>query len=311
MIVSIIDIVKNIFVWDKKLEIYTYGKDNAYPLRVDLLKNNSITAKMASELMIQYIIGNGLGLNDNYKVNKKEKLIDFANDLTFDIVNFRGCAIHFDYDLNFEPVNPTVIPFGRVRIGKKDSKEYNGKVLYKTDWQNTKEDAIVYDVYNNDKAIVSSQIDKSGGIERYKGQIWYINLDKRYHYPLSRLDAVLNDCDSEAQSSIYRNQLLRKGFFGKQIVVTPPLVGNDEQEFIYNDGVESINPKFARLQSDAQEVKETIERFIGAENAGGAMMVQLPDFEGKIDDIFKVIKIDSTLDDKMFEYTEKQIESGK
>lgn len=306
MKVSIIDIVKNIFVWDKKLEIYTYGEDNAYPLRVDLLKNNSITAKMASELMIQYIIGNGLGLNDNYKVNKKEKLIDFANDLTFDIVNFRGCAIHFDYDLNFEPVNPTVIPFGRVRIGKKDSKEYNGKVLYKTDWQNTKEDAIVYDVYNNDKAIVSSQIDKSGGIERYKGQIWYINLDKRYHYPLSRLDAVLNDCDSEAQSSIYRNQLLRKGFFGKQIVVTPPLVGNDEQEFIYNDGVESINPKFARLQSDAQEVKETIERFIGAENAGGAMMVQLPDFEGKIDDIFKVIKIDSTLDDKMFEYTEKQ-----
>lgn len=306
MIVSIIDIVKNIFVWDKKLEIYTYGEDNAYPLRVDLLKNNSITAKMASELMIQYIIGNGLGLNDNYKVNKKEKLIDFANDLTFDIVNFRGCAIHFDYDLNFEPVNPTVIPFGRVRIGKKDSKEYNGKVLYKTDWQNTKEDAIVYDVYNNDKAIVSSQIDKSGGIERYKGQIWYINLDKRYHYPLSRLDAVLNDCDSEAQSSIYRNQLLRKGFFGKQIVVTPPLVGNDLPDRIMHEGKMIANPEYTRLESDAQEVKETIERFIGAENAGGAMMVQLPNFEGKIDDIFKVIKIDSTLDDKMFEYTEKQ-----
>ena len=312
MKVSIVDIVKNIFVWDKKLEIYTYGEDNAYPLRVDLLRNNSITTKMASELMINYIIGNGFGIADNYKINNDEKLIDFANDLTFDIVNFRGCAIHFDYDLNYEPINPTILPFGRVRVGKKDSKEYNGKLLYKTDWQNTKEDAISYDVYNDDKKIVVNQIERAGSIEQYKGQILYINLDKRYHYPLSRFDSVLNDCDSEAQSAVYRNQLLRKGFFGKQIIVTPPLVSNDLPIEVYNEALGRLvpNDEYRRLEDEATEVKETIESFIGAENAGGAMMVQLPDFEGKIDDVFKVIKIDSTLDDKMFSYTETQVSAN-
>ena len=115
----------------------------------------------------------------------------------------------------------------------------------------------------------------------------------------------MNDCDSEAQASLYRNQLLRKGFFGKQIVVTPPLVSNDEPEDILNPQGDLVrNPKWMRKEDEATQVKETIEKFIGAENAGGALLMQLPDFEGKIDDVFKVIKIDSTLDDKMFEYTE-------
>lgn len=305
MKIDILDIVKKVVKWDDKLEIYINGEDNNYPERVDRLKNNSITAKMASDMMTQYIIGGGLGNADNYKVSEKQKLIDFATDVAEDIVNNRGVFIHFDYDLNFEPINPKVLPFERCRIGKKDSNDYNGKVYYKNNWLDKKENHIVFDVFNNDKNIVSKQIDKAGAIQRYKGQVLFINLDRNYVYPLSRIDAVMNDCDSEAQSSIYRNQLLRKGFFGKQIIVTPPLVSNDEPEEIVNAIGQLVrNPAWMRKQDEATQVKLTIEKFIGAENAGGAMLMQLADFEGKIDDIFKVIKIDSSLDDKMFEYTE-------
>lgn len=305
MKIDILEIVKNVVKWNDKLEIYTNGEDNLYPERIDRLKNNSITAKMASDMMVQYIIGGGLGNADNYKISDKQKLIDFATDVAEDITNNRGVFIHFDYDLQFEPVNPKVLPFERCRIGKKDSNDYNGKIYYKVDWSNKKEEPIVFDVYNNDKTIVENQISKAGKIQKYKGQVLFINLDRNYIYPLSRIDAVMNDCDSEAQAGVYRNQLLRKGFFGKQIVVTPPLVSNDEPEDILNPQGELVrNPKWMRKQDEATEAKRTIEKFIGAENAGGAMMIELSDFEGKIDDVFKVIKIDSTLDDKMFEYTE-------
>lgn len=305
MKIDILEIVKNVVKWNDKLEIYTNGEDNLYPERIDRLKNNSITAKMASDMMVQYIIGGGLGNADNYKISDKQKLIDFSTDVAEDITNNRGVFIHFDYNLEFEPINPKVLPFERCRIGKKDSNDYNGKIYYKVDWSNKKEEPIVFDVYNNDKSIVESQIGNAGAIQKYKGQVLFINLDRNYIYPLSRIDAVMNDCDSEAQASVYRNQLLRKGFFGKQIVVTPPLVSNDEPEDILNPQGELVrNPKWMRKQDEATEAKKTIEKFIGAENAGGAMMIELSDFEGKIDDVFKVIKIDSTLDDKMFEYTE-------
>jgi hypothetical protein len=310
MKVDILNIIKKVVKWSGKLEIYTNGEDNDYPERVDRLINNSITAKMASDLMLQYILGSGLGIADNYKVNKEQKLIDFSSDIAEDIVRQRGVFIHFGYNLNFEPVNPIVLPFERCRVGKKDAKEYNGKILYKLDWNDSKEDVKIYDVYNSNKDVVKAQIEKAGKIEKYKGQVLFINLDRNNIYPLSRFDAVLNDCDSEAQAGVYRNQLLRKGFFGKQLVVTPPLVSNDLPETIYSDGQQIPNPEYFAKQSEADEVKETIENFIGAENAGGAMMIQLPDFEGKIDDIFKVVTIDSTLDDKMFEYTENRVSTN-
>lgn len=306
MRVSILEIVKNVVKWDKKLEVYTNGEDNAYPERIDRLINNSITAKMASDLMIQYIIGSGLGNADNHKVSDNQKLIDFSTDLTEDIVKNRGVFIHFDYNANFEPINPKILPFNRCRVGKKDSNEYNGKIVYKLDWNDNKEEAKKFDVYNNDKKIVESQVKKAGSLSKYKGQVLFINLDRKYIYPLSRIDSVMNDCDSEAQAAIYRNQLLRKGFFGKQIVATAPLIGNDEPEYIDRDGTLTINREWQRKESERKEVKETIEKFIGAENAGGAMLIEIPDFDSKIEDVFQVIKIDSTLDDKMFEYTENQ-----
>lgn len=311
MRVDILDIIKKVVRWDKKLEIYTNGEDNQYPERVERLINNSITAKMASDLMLQYIIGGGLGQADNYKVNKDQKLIDFSTDIAEDIVKQRGVFIHFGYDLNFEPINPKVLPFERCRVGKKDSKEYNGKILYKIDWNDNKESVKVYDVYNTDKKVVEEQIKSAGKIEKYKGQVLFVNLDRNYIYPLSRIDAVTNDCDSEAQAGIYRNQLLRKGFFGKQLIVTPPLMDNDLPTHIYNDNNVAVpNPEYLSRESEVDEVKQTIETFIGAENAGGAMMIQLPDFQGSIDDIFKVITIDSTLDDKMFEYTENRVSTN-
>jgi hypothetical protein len=308
MKVTVFDIVKRLVTWDKKLEIYQNGEDNAYPERIDRIINNSVTAKMASEMMVQYLIGKGFGESDNFQINDNQKLIEFAIDVADSLTRQRGVAIHFDYNLNFEAVNPKVIDFTKIRLGKKDSNFYNGKILFKNDWSNAKEKEITFDVFNKNVSIVQSQIEKAGSIEKYKGQVLYINLDSRYFYPLSRIDAVLSDCDSESQAAIYKNMILRKGFFGKTIIMTPPLVSNDESEMLLNDAGDLVrNREFAKRQAEADQVKKTIEGFIGSENAGGAMMIESPDFINGIDSIFKIEKIDSTLDDKMFEYTENSV----
>jgi hypothetical protein len=308
MKVTVLDIVKRLVKWDKKLEIYQNGEDNLYPERIDRIINNSVTAKMASEIMVQYLIGKGFGESDNFKINDNQKLIDFAIDVADSLVRQRGVAIHFDYNLNFEAINPKVLDFTKIRLGKKDSNSYNGKILFKNDWSDKKEKEIIFDVFNKSAKVVQKQIEKAGSIEKYKGQVLYINLDSRYFYPLSRIDAVLNDCDSESQAAIYKNMILRKGFFGKQIIMTPPLVSNDEPEMVLNDrGALVRNHAFAKRQAEADEVKRTIESFIGSENAGGALMIESPDFINGIDTIFKIQTISSDLNDKMFEYTENSV----
>lgn len=308
MKVTVLDIVKRLVKWDKKLEIYLNGEDNLYPERIDRVINNSVTAKMASEMMVQYVIGKGFGEADNFQINDKQKLIDFAIDVADSLVRQRGVAIHFDYNLNFEAINPKVLDFTKVRLGKKDSNFYNGKIVFKNDWNDQKEKEIVFDVFNKNATVVKAQIEKAGSIEKYKGQVLFINLDSRYFYPLSRIDAVLNDCDSESQAAIYKNMILRKGFFGKQIIMTPPLVSNDEPQMVLNDAGQMVrNHEFAKRQAEADEVKKTIESFIGSENAGGALMIESPDFINGIDTIFKIQTISSDLNDKMFEYTENSV----
>lgn len=308
---QILDIVKRLVKWDKKLEIYTNGEDNAYPERVDRLVNNSVTAKMSLSILVQYLLGKGFGDKDNLIINQnnKQKLIYFAEDVADSLAEFRGVAIHFDYNALFEPVNPVVLPFETIRIGKKDSKKYNGKILTCDDWTEAKAENIsTYDVFNSNTKVVEAQIKAQDGIDKYKGQILYINYDKNYYYPLSRIDSVMNDCDSEAQASIYKNQLLRNGFFGKTLIITKPLVDQNIDEFIYDsEGNKTPNREYTDLESEATEVKKTIEEFIGSENAGGAMLMEMDWAGDKMDDAIKFVNIDGKIDDKMFEYTENSV----
>jgi len=308
---ELFDIIKRVVKWDKKLEIYTNGSDNSYPERVDRLINNSVTAKMALSVLTQYLIGKGFGDTDDVIINSEtnQKLFDFALDIDDSLAEFRGVAIHFDYNLNFKPVNPKVIPFESIRLGKKDSKKYNGKVLISDEWTEPKVDNIkVIDVFNPKQNVVEAQIENAKGIDKYKGQVLYINYDKNYYYPLSRIDSVMNDCDSEAQASVYKNQLLRKGFFGKTLVVTRPLTDNTVPEYIVDGSGNRIpNREYRNMLDEADQTKKTIESFLGAENAGGAMLMEMEWSGDSLDEAIKIQQIESKLDDKMFSYTEESV----
>jgi len=307
MKVDIIDLAKRLIKWESKLDIYSNGADNAYTERTERLINNSVTAKTASNIMVQYLLGKGFGDADNLRLGGV-KLIDFAEDIAQDIIENRGVFIHVNYDLNYDFTSLKVLPFGWCRIGKKDSRKYNGKILIKSDWTDKKEEPQIINVYNPKKEVIEAQIKAVKGIENYNGQVFYYNLESKYYYPLSRIDSVMNDCDSEAQSAVYKNQLLRKGFFGKTLVVTRPLIDNTIAETILNEQSQSIiNPLYRQAESEAKQTKETIEKFIGAENAGGAMLLEMEFAGDKFEDAILIKNIESNITPDLFKNVETSV----
>lgn len=296
----LIDVWKRLTPWSKSADVYANDTDNAYPERMDRLINNSVTAKSAAAIMVQYLIGKGYGAdNDNLVINKEKnlKLIDFADDVADDLVKQRGVFIHINWNALYRISDFSVIPFEWCRIGRTDSNDYAGKIAVCKEWLKPKRtDIQLVDVFNPRKKVIDAQVEKAGGWEHYKGQVLFINMDTKLLYPLSRIDSVAEDCDSEAQASVYKNRLLRKGFFGNTLVVTRPLV---------SDGLDGR--ALMDAESEREQFHKAIKDSLGAENTGGVLCLEM-DFAGeKLDDAILIKQIESKIDDKLFNYTETSV----
>lgn len=298
----LVEVWKRLTPWSKSADVYANDVDNGYPERMDRLINNSVIAKSAANIMVQYLIGKGYGPQaDGAIINKQKnlKLIDFADDVADDLVKQRGVFIHINYNALYQIADMSVLPFEWCRIGKKDSDDYNGKIAVCREWLKPKRSDIeLIDVYNPRKKVIDAQVNAAGGWEHYKGQVLYINMDSKLIYPLSRVDSVAEDCDSEAQASVYKNRLLRKGFFGNTLVVTRPLVG---------DGLEPGSRALQEAETEREAFQKAIKDSLGAENTGGVLCLEM-DFAGeKLEDAILIKQIESKIDDELFNYTETSV----
>ncbi|SOC79820.1 hypothetical protein SAMN06296241_1357 [Salinimicrobium sediminis] len=289
--------------YDKTLKIHRNGVDNNYPDLVEALIENSVTATLSANLMASYISGKGFGDDPNKLIVHKEKgttLLQFAQEIADSIANHRGVFIHVNYDGNLDHKDFDVLPFSDCRLGKQDDNKYNGKILVSENWTDIKKAkaAKVVDVYNPDKKVLKTQIRRAKSLERYNGQIFYFKYGKKT-YPLSPIHPCLEDADSEKQVSKYKNTSLRKGFFGKTLVVTKPLV---------DGSLKDVDPDEFKEQEDARDkFRETIQKFIGAENADGVLHLEM-EFEGdKIEKEILFKNIESNIDDKIFAHTETSV----
>lgn len=298
----LIDVWKRLTPWNRSADVYANDTDNSYPERMDRLINNSVTAKSAAAIMVQYLLGKGYGeANDNLIVNREKnlKLIDFADDVADDLVKQRGVFIHINWNALYQIADFSVIPYEWCRIGRKDSNDYAGKVAVCKEWLHPKRSDIqLIDVFNPRKSVIDAQVEKAGGWEHYKGQVLFINMDSKLIYPLSRIESVANDCDSEAQAAVYKNRLLRKGFYGNTLVVTRPLVG---------DGLEPGSHALLEAESERERFQQAIKDSLGAENTGGVLCLEM-DFAGeKLEDAILIKQIESRIDDELFSYTETSV----
>jgi len=307
---TINSIYKKLVKWDKKLEIHINGEDNAYPERVERFRNNSITASMASNMMIQFLIGKGFGEADNVKIGKS-KIIDIADDIARDIVDHRGVFIHVNYNANLDVSDFKVLPFGDCRIGEKDSKDYNGKILICKDWsaKYDKKNVQVLNVFNADKEVLAYQIEKAKGIENFKGQVFYYNMDNKYYYPLSRIDAVTHDCNSEYNASVYKDNILENGFIQSTFFITRPLIDNDFIEDVMTRKDPVMMETLRKQESEKESFKKNGKEMLGAKGIGGFMHVEV-DFAGeKLSDAFDIKTIKSDINPALFKFVEESATS--
>lgn len=308
---QLVELFTRLVKFDSNLGIYHNGVDNDYPERVERHINNSATAKPAAKLYKKYLVGNGFGVElDKVIVNKDKNITlrKFLNKIGLSDAYQNGVFIHLNYNLNFKVISVDVIPFKHCRVGKKDDKDYNGKILVYDNWNGVngkieKNKIKSFDVYNPDSKVIQSQIENAGGIQDYKGQIMFFNPEEAI-YPLSHIDNVMNDADSEFRAGVFKNLSLRKGFFGKRIVITPPMVDGDlrKPETELSD---SEREEKRLAESERENFKANMQSFIGADNVDGMLHLEM-EFEG--DDIEKSIKfidVQTNINDKLFEYTEK------
>jgi len=297
---------------DKRLGFHWNGDDNLYPEYVENVINESVTALRCSKLMASYIIGKGFEGSNSVIVNKdrdsgKElSLFEFGNDVAQSITNHSGVYIHVNYNQEYKPLSYSVIPFTDCRVGRKDSNKYSGKILVCEDWKDQKltKKAMKFDVFNPSIEIIKSQVENAGGFDKYKGQIFYYN-DSNYTYPLSILHPGMLDGSSERQASVYKNTSLKKGFFGKTLVVTAPLVDGDLEKS------ESIDDQdeYKTQVNERDDFRKTIQKFIGADNVDGVLHMEM-EFNEKIEDVILFKNIESNIDDKLFAHTESSVRTN-
>lgn len=293
--------------YQRRTDVIENGFDNAYPQLVERLINSSPTALGCVRVLSKFIMGNGFSFENQARITARSSGVRF--DKTPFIINKkgetpntllkkvsktlayqRGCFFHVNYNALYEKTSVQLMPYKYGRLGKPDDDNYSGKIVFNDNWDKSKgrfgsdkkEEA--FDVYNPNPKVIQAQVEKAGGWKKYKGQVFFLNLDQNDTYPLSFGDAALTDCDSERQSGIFTNNGFKKGFFGKYAMFTQPFESEEDRELFRGQLTKGVGV----------ESKETIMHF------------ELEQQSDKFENTYKLEKIESNIDDKTFEYSDKR-----
>lgn len=301
----------NIFL-NNKIEIdnydlgyYNFGEFNDYPQIIELLVNNSITARTVADMYARFLIGNGF---ENELINSEIVGTDvFGRNITvIDLLRYackelsinQGFSLHFNFNAFGEIGKIQPKTFKNFRLGKRDDLGYISKVFYNEKWINdinkcgelkkvNKDDVTIFDLFNPDKTVFNELVNKSGGDPlKYNGQVYYALLDKQFLYPLSIFNPVYLELDNDYQIELFKNRQLRNGFLSKLI-------------FHIRGGSEEEN----------KEQREDIKKFMGVDGDSCLVIAEDINDMNNIDGKNSLIteKIETSINDKLFENWNKDI----
>lgn len=271
-------------IFNRSLGVYFNGEDNMYPLLVENLIEASPTAGQCSWLYESFLGGGGferdfsdvdLSEGDFYMYNPNDLLMDVAESIS----KHQGVWVHVNYNALYQKEDFSVLPYGQCRLGKKDDKDYHGKVVIsQKGWGRSlkKEDVEVIDVYNPRHEVIQAQVDAAGGWENYKGQVIFFSFQPKKMYPTSLIESVYLFADTEYQMGLFFNATSRRGF---------------------NDATIIRHKKFENSQ-DERDFEGNLKGLMGMENSS-SVMTQEDDWDSdnqeggiKIDTIKSDIKPD-------------------
>jgi len=276
---------------DKSLGIINYDIDNAYPQRVVDIVNGSGVAKMCVDIFYKFI--NGSGFFDSVLGQKivdgdRLTLDKLLRKNAFDFANHGGFAIHFNYDINGQKVGASAIPFANCRIGIDKEKQPVSIAVYH-DWTRIVEKRIdrtkidFINLYNPDPETVKDEIIEAGGIELYKGQVYYHGAGGEVVYPLAYYDSELEDIETDSQIKQFKYRNITGSFMASHMFV-----------------------RYGQEEGKEDPMVEKLKTFQGADNFNRLMLVDVETPEQKPE----LIPFTHQNNDKLFEYHETSTQNN-
>lgn len=292
------------------LNIQTYGSDNLYPQRMYDLIQNSPTGGSCMERYMTFIEGNGLRNKEfsEYICNHKGETIDDVFSLiASDLAMYHGFALHVNYNMACEIVELQHIPFDQCRL---EEEEEDGSLLYinvHPDWsgqQTRKGKKITVDkkhvkkvyTFNPIPNVVLSQIEASGGIENYNGQILWFSMDGKFKYPKPIYDKVVTNLSTDEGLDNVKYRNVRNGFMLAGMFVHKK--GMSIEQYDENGNlIPSLD------NNDDYDFSKSIDVFQGDMNCCSIMDVTINSDEEKPE----FINVEGTNYDKKFDSTDQSV----
>lgn len=282
---------KRIIVKERRVEgLLSYDVDNNYPARTRDIVNASGMGKSCVNLYKKFIYGNG------FKDRNLSRIVVNSKGLTMDKLLYSTCenvafnggfSVHVNYNALYQIVEINHQPFSQIRFTTTDSDNPNMYAIHK-DWsaKNIRRQDIVYiNKFNPDPVVIQCEVDRVGGWQNYRGQIFYFSPDGD-QYPLTIYDAVLEDMQTDFQTKTFKFRQVTTNFMASHLLIT--------------DATESGNDEDNSNNRDKSQLTLQFEEFQGADNSGKIMIIE----KSHSEQVFDLKKIDQQNGDKNFEWTE-------
>lgn len=300
--------------------IYHYGYDNKYPTKIIEISKRSGSLETTKEVFSKFLAGRGFeGATAKDVKNDTAIVINEKGQTAFDLLKFCAnqkaninIAIHVNYNQLGEAIEFNFVQYDFVRRKvNRENEKYNRYIITNiwhlendiynnysmpvmqqfNRWINDKKvnlDFTALEVfeYNPDPVIVREQIEISGGIENYPGQLFYMKRTEDI-YQRAIFDSVIDSAQFEAEANLFSLSNIQNGF----------AIGGIFKHFGSSDNTKEM-----------QELKEKLRHGTGSINAGRIFTVAFQDnADGNIpDNLFEPITHANI--DSLFE---KQLNNAK
>jgi hypothetical protein len=254
------------------LGVQAYGYNNLYPQEITDIVSCSESASSCIDRYKSFIQGNGfreVGFSETVINKAGETADDILQLLSADVANFRGLAIHVNYNVFGQITELYHVPFENCRICEPDENGYIGQIAVHPDWTGktkrggktvrvSRENIDYINLFNPRKEVVFSQIEAAGGIENYKGQILWVSEAGNQTYPTPVHDAVVSQMSTEEGLGNIANRNTRNNFCPTGVLITKKgqdvITDKDDNEN-YQIQDTSISDAISNLQGDLESNK--------------------------------------------------------
>lgn len=263
-------------------KILPYGQNNAFPLVLAQLVQESPVASSCLSTTAEFIEGSGFSdeqIKDLKLNNQGDTFGTIHSNNAQTYAMYEGVALNIKYNGEFKISEVYSIPFENCRLAIPDSNGYISKIRYNPYYgtsQFVRSWTEEYDVYNPDPKIVQEQIEKhSQEKQQYKGQILYQSFTR----PLNRFYSMPQYYAGEywmridAQIGQFHTNNLNNGFYQSVIirkVGDPNMPSNHPDDMKWDDTLQQLVPIPGRTLGTRMD--EEMQTFTGSQNAGNIMV---------------------------------------